>query len=145
MSVIDERSAVSLQIEIADDAGLGELRKSLAKLAPAVVIPVAIERPSGLIVETLIDAGHSVVLPSIPISSKPAAGQPRADRCAEAVTDEGERVELRSRGCRNESRERQIPRQATDISWITVNLPDIWLIWWVRRGPRRMRPRRGYP
>jgi transposase len=32
-----------------------------AKIAPAATIPIAIERPSGLIVEALIQAGHPVV------------------------------------------------------------------------------------
>ena len=60
--VVDERGAVALQMEVAhDEAGLGEMRKRLAKLAPAGDIPVAIERPSGLIVDALIDAGHPVI------------------------------------------------------------------------------------
>ncbi len=60
--VVDERGAVALQMEVAhDEAGLVEMRKRLAKLAPAGDIRVAIERPSGLIVEALIDAGHPVV------------------------------------------------------------------------------------
>jgi len=60
--VIDERGAVALQMEVAhDEAGLAEMRKRLAKLAPAGDIQVAIERPSGLIVDALIDAGHPVV------------------------------------------------------------------------------------
>jgi transposase len=60
--VVDERGAVALQMEVAhDDAGLGELHKRLARLAPAGDLPVAIERPSGLIVDALIDAGHPVV------------------------------------------------------------------------------------
>src|SRR5947209_4828708 len=60
--VVDERGAVALQMEVAhDEAGLTEMRKRLAKLAPAGDIPVAIERPSGLIVDALVDAGHPVV------------------------------------------------------------------------------------
>ena len=60
--VVDERGAVALQMEVAHDQdGLAEMRKRLAKLAPADAIPVAIERPSGLIVDTLVDAGHPVV------------------------------------------------------------------------------------
>jgi transposase len=41
--------------------GLAELRRRLDKIAPAATIPIAIERPSGLIVEALIQAGHPVV------------------------------------------------------------------------------------
>ena len=50
------------QFEITHDAaGLAELRKRLDKLAPAKNIPIAIERPSGLIVDALVAAGHPVV------------------------------------------------------------------------------------
>jgi transposase len=41
--------------------GLADLRRRLDKIAPAAAIPIAIERPSGLIVEVLIQAGHPVV------------------------------------------------------------------------------------
>ena len=41
--------------------GLAELCRRLAGLAPAAEVPVAIERPSGLLVDTLIEAGHPVV------------------------------------------------------------------------------------
>ncbi len=60
--VVDEKGAVALRIEIAHDAaGLAEMRKKLGRLAPAGDIPIAIERPSGLIVDILVDAGHTVV------------------------------------------------------------------------------------
>jgi transposase len=42
-------------------AGLAELRQRLAKLGPAATVRVAIERPSGLVVDTLLDAGFLVV------------------------------------------------------------------------------------
>jgi len=41
--------------------GLADLRRRLDKIAPAACIPIAIERPSGLIVDALIKAGHPVV------------------------------------------------------------------------------------
>src|SRR3569833_1501864 len=41
--------------------GLRELRARFAKLAPAAEIPIAIERPTGLIIDELVDAGHTVV------------------------------------------------------------------------------------
>lgn len=44
-----------------DAAGLADLIKRLARLAPPAELPVAIERPSGLVVETLLAAGHPVV------------------------------------------------------------------------------------
>lgn len=60
--VVDGAGAVVLRLEVTHDAaGLDELRKRLAKLSPAGAIPIAIERPSGLIVDVLIDAGHPVV------------------------------------------------------------------------------------
>ena len=60
--VVDQAGAVALSIEVAHDAaGLAELRRKLDRLAPAGEIPIAIERPSGLIVEALSEAGHPVV------------------------------------------------------------------------------------
>ena len=60
--VVDETGAVLLHFEVAHDAaGLAELRRKLDRLAPAGDIPIAIERPSGLIVDTLVEAGHPVV------------------------------------------------------------------------------------
>jgi transposase len=60
--VVDQAGAVVLSLEVAHDAaGLAELRRQLERLAPAGAIPIAIERPSGLIVEALSAAGHPVV------------------------------------------------------------------------------------
>ena len=60
--VLDPTGAVMLRLEVKHDAaGLAELRKRLARLAPAGDIPIAIERPSGLIVDTLVEAGYPVV------------------------------------------------------------------------------------
>ena len=60
--VVDETGAVLLRFEVAHDAaGLAELRKKLDRLAPAGDIRIAIERPSGLIVDALVEAGHTVV------------------------------------------------------------------------------------
>ena len=60
--VVDQAGAVVLHFEITHDAtGLAELRKRLDRLAPAQDIPIAIERPSGLIVDALIAAAHRVV------------------------------------------------------------------------------------
>jgi transposase len=42
-------------------AGLAELIARLADLAPASELPIAIERPSGQLVDTLIEAGHPIV------------------------------------------------------------------------------------
>lgn len=60
--VVDEQGRVVTQFEVTHDAiGLAELRARLAKVAAAAEIPIAIERPTGLIVDALIDAGHKVV------------------------------------------------------------------------------------
>ena len=60
--VVDQAGTVVLHFEVKHDAaGLAELRKKLDRLAPAGEIPVAIERPTGLIVDALVDAGHPVV------------------------------------------------------------------------------------
>src|SRR4051794_35259921 len=60
--VVDDAGKVIAEFEIAHDAaGLTELRAKLAKLAAAVEIPIAIERPTGLLVDALVEAGHVVV------------------------------------------------------------------------------------
>jgi transposase len=42
-------------------AGFSELRQRLARLGPAAAVRVALERPSGLVVDTLLEAGYRVV------------------------------------------------------------------------------------
>lgn len=60
--VIDEHGAVVARFEVAHTAeGLKKLLTVLAKIAPPEELPIAIERPSGLVVDTLIEAGHPVV------------------------------------------------------------------------------------
>lgn len=60
--VVDGTGTVVLSLEVTHDAaGLADLRRRLAKLAPAGALPIAIERPSGLIVDALVEAGHPVV------------------------------------------------------------------------------------
>jgi len=57
--VIDERGTVCKQFDVAHNAaGLAELQRHLAACGKP---PVAIERPSGLVVDTLIEAGLTVV------------------------------------------------------------------------------------
>jgi len=59
LCVVDERGGVVERFEIAHDAaGLAELKRSLRRLGSP---PLAIERPSGLLVDTLVDAGLTVV------------------------------------------------------------------------------------
>jgi transposase len=60
--VVDGEGKVVAHFEVAHDAaGLTELRARLAKLAPSAEVPIAIERPTGLIVDELVEAGHVVV------------------------------------------------------------------------------------
>ncbi len=57
--IIDEQGTVREHFEVAHDAtGLAELRR---RLTAAGLPPVAIERPSGLIVDALVEAGFTVV------------------------------------------------------------------------------------
>jgi transposase len=59
LCVVDERGGVVERSEIAHDAaGLAELKRRLRRLGAP---PVAIERPSGLLVDTLVEAGLTVV------------------------------------------------------------------------------------
>ena len=58
-------------------AGLAELRQRLAKLGPVDAVRVALERPSGLVVDTLVEAGY-VVVPIHPNALK--ASRPRYTR-----------------------------------------------------------------
>jgi hypothetical protein len=60
--VVDDAGKVVVHFEVAHDAeGLASLLKRLGKLAPVADLAVAIERPSGLVVDTLVAAGHPVV------------------------------------------------------------------------------------
>ena len=63
VSVIDELGAIQARFEIAHDAaGLQELLARLRHLVPdPAQLPIAIERPSGLVVDTLVEAGYPVV------------------------------------------------------------------------------------
>jgi transposase len=59
LCIVDERGGVVERSQIAHDAaGLAELKQRLRRLGSP---PVAIERPSGLLVDTLVDAGVTVV------------------------------------------------------------------------------------
>jgi transposase len=61
VSVVDDKGSVVAQFAIShDETGLKELRRRLARIARAETIPIAIERPTGLIVDALVDAGHPV-------------------------------------------------------------------------------------
>lgn len=60
--ILDETGAVRARLDVPHTAaGLAKLVTALARIAPADEMPVAIERPSGLVVDTLVAAGHPVV------------------------------------------------------------------------------------
>jgi transposase len=85
--VIDADGEVILRLEVDHSAaGLAKLINAFARIAPAGELPVAIERPSGLIVDALIAAGHPVV-PVHPNAVK--ASRPRY-RAALSKSDPGD-------------------------------------------------------
>lgn len=85
--VVDERGAVVDRFAVAHTAaGMAELAARLCKRAPAAELRVAIERPTGLIVDTLVEAGFAVV-PVHPNAVK--ATRPRYS-AAQGKTDLGD-------------------------------------------------------
>jgi transposase len=84
---IDERGTVVTRFAIAHSAaGMAELVSRLAKLAVPGELRIAIERPSGLVVDTLVDGGFAVV-PIHPNAVK--ASRPRYT-AAQGKTDLGD-------------------------------------------------------
>jgi transposase len=74
LCVIDGSGQVVLHAEVRHDAaGLAAMLQQLAQIAPAAELPVAIERPSGVVVETLVAAGHPLVPihPNVVNASRP--------------------------------------------------------------------------
>ncbi len=62
ISVIDETGAVVFKGRAPHDAeGLARLVRQLATLGSPSELPIAIETPTGLLVDTLVDAGHPIV------------------------------------------------------------------------------------
>jgi transposase len=60
--VVDGAGKVIVHFEVAHDAeGLASMLKRLGQLAPPAELAVAIERPSGLVVDTLVGARHPVI------------------------------------------------------------------------------------
>jgi transposase len=60
--VVDETGAVRWKGTVDHDAeGLARLLRQLATLGSPADLPIAIERPTGLLVDTLVEAGHPVV------------------------------------------------------------------------------------
>jgi transposase len=60
--VVDSGGQIVARIEARhDDAGLADMLAWLRKIAPPAQLPIAIERPSGLVVDALIEAGYPVI------------------------------------------------------------------------------------
>lgn len=60
--VVDAGGTVIAKAKVAHDAaGLAGLLKMLREVASAAELPVAIERPNGLLIDTLVQAGHPIV------------------------------------------------------------------------------------
>ncbi len=60
--VVDEAGKIVLALQVAhDDEGLRSMCQQLSRVSPAESLPIAIERPSGLLVDTLMQAGNPVV------------------------------------------------------------------------------------
>lgn len=60
--VVDERGVIIVQFVVAHTAaGMTELAARLVKLAPAAELRIAIERPTGLVVDTLVESKFAVV------------------------------------------------------------------------------------
>jgi transposase len=72
--VIDEAGTVRWRGAVAHSAaGLAELVQRLSRCGPPATLPVALERPSGLVVDTLLEAGFPVVPihPNVVKASRP--------------------------------------------------------------------------
>jgi transposase len=85
--VLDERGSVAVRFTAAHtEAGLAELVARLGKFGAPAELRIAIERPSGLLVDTLVDKGFAVV-PIHPNAVK--AARPRYS-AAQGKTDLGD-------------------------------------------------------
>ncbi len=85
--VVDERGSVAVRFTVPHTAaGMTDLATRLGKVAPPAELRVAIERPSGLVVDTLVERGFAVV-PIHPNAVK--AARPRYS-AAQGKTDLGD-------------------------------------------------------
>jgi transposase len=85
--VVDAHGKVKAAFAVSHSReGLAERVRRLARIAAATQLPVAIERPAGLLVDVLVDAGHPVV-PIHPHALN--ASRPR-DRAASGKSDPGD-------------------------------------------------------
>jgi transposase len=85
--VIGDDGRVCARFQVSHSAaGLQDLGEKLSRIAPAAELPIAIERPSGVLIDTLVEAGHPVV-PIHPNAVK--ASRPRY-RAAGGKSDPGD-------------------------------------------------------
>jgi transposase len=85
--IVDEQGQVKLRTTVVHNAeGLEALRRQLARFGPPAALAIALERPSGLLVDTLVDAGFPVV-PIHPNALK--AARPRYS-AAQGKSDPGD-------------------------------------------------------
>ena len=85
--VIDEQAQVHLCCTVAHSAsGLADLIQQLRRVADPAALPIAVERPSGLLIDTLVEAGFPVV-PIHPNALK--ASRPRYS-AAQGKSDPGD-------------------------------------------------------
>ena len=82
--VVDDSGSVRTRFVVQHSAsGIAELRRRLATFGPPASVPVAIERPSGLLVDALVDAGHPIfpIHPNALKASRPrySAAQGKSD------------------------------------------------------------------
>jgi transposase len=60
--IVDGTGRIVARLDVRHDAsGLGDMAVRLQRIAPPAELPIAIERPSGLIVDALLAAGHPVI------------------------------------------------------------------------------------
>jgi len=85
--VIDEQAQVHLRCTVVHSAsGLADLIQQLRRVAGPAALPIAVERPSGLLIDTLVEAGFPVV-PIHPNALK--ASRPRYS-AAQGKSDPGD-------------------------------------------------------
>ena len=82
--IIDDHGKIVLRLDVPhSERGLADLVDRLAKVATPADLRIAIERPSGLVVDTLVDAGFIVVAihPNVVKASRPrySASQGKTD------------------------------------------------------------------
>lgn len=78
--VLSDDGAVVRRFEVKHDLdGLSKLLGNLARIAPSELMPIALERPSGLLVDTLLEADHPIV-PIHPNALKATRSRYRAAR-----------------------------------------------------------------